>query len=270
MDYKAIYLAGGRRRDELAERDWEANDPAAFHKLEPEQQTTLVDWIRAVLVPTKTVFRRNSYGMKHDFDREPDGFYVKNGAFKGAILAAGFQPVDESDLNWRFRVKPAHELARWEQRQRGVYGRGWLVRNRWREKGYEVFEGTQWLRAQEHSRAYRREHRPKVVVIRTRHLAQIRLDMEPAGYRLTREAVTAVLTVFAEFDPKGQHSCVINDQLAVIRRVPVWRAEDVAAALVKIALGSRVGAKGDSGVSAAGEFPQFDVSGEAGQRLDRN
>jgi len=159
-------------------------------------------------------------------------------------------------LNWRFRVKPAQELARWEQRQRGVYGRGWLVRNRWREKGYEVLEGSQRLRDQEHSRACRREHRPKVVVIRTRHLAQISLDTEPAGYRLTREAVAAVLTVFAEFDPKGRHSYVVSEQLAVIRRVPVWRAEEVAVALVNIALGSFVEAPGDSGVSVTGEFPQ--------------
>ena len=256
MDYKAIYMARGRRRDELAEKDWEANDPDGFQKLEPEQQSALVDWIRAVLVPAKTVFRRNSYGMKHDFDREPDGFYVYNGAFKGAMLAAGFLPVDEGELNWRFRVKPAQELARWEQRLRGVYGRGWLVRNRWREKGYEVLQGTQHLRTLEHRRECWREHRPNVAVIRTRHLAQISLDMEPARYRLTREAVAAVLAMFAEFDPKGQHSYVINEQVAVIRRVPVYRAEEVAAALVKIALGCRVGATGDFGVSAIGEFPQ--------------
>jgi hypothetical protein len=187
--------------------------------------------------------------MKHDFAREPDGFYAKNGAFKGAMLAAGFLPVDEGELNWRFRVKPAHELARWEQRQRGVYGRGWLVRNRWREKGYEVFEGTQWLRALEHSRECWREHCPDIVVLRAKHVAKISLDMAPAGYRLTRGAVAAILAVFAEFDPKGQHSYVINEQLAMIRRVPVWRAEEVAAALVKIAPGCLVEALGDSGVS---------------------
>src|ERR1035438_9641359 len=107
----------GRRRDELAERDWEANDPAGFQNIKHEEQATLVDWIRAVLVPAKTVFRRNSYGMKRDFAREPDGFYIKNGAFKGAMLAVGFHPVDEHELNWRFRVKPANVLGRWEQRE---------------------------------------------------------------------------------------------------------------------------------------------------------
>ena len=40
---------------ELAQRDWEANDPSGFQKLQPEEQTALVDWIRAVLLPAKTV-----------------------------------------------------------------------------------------------------------------------------------------------------------------------------------------------------------------------
>jgi hypothetical protein len=238
------------RRDELAERDWAANDPAGFQKLKPEEQAALVDWIRAVLVSAKKVFRRNSYGMKHDFDCEPDGFYVYNGAFKGAMLAAGFHPVDESDLNWRFRVKPAHELARWEQRQWRVCGRGWLVRNRWREKGYEVIEGTQRLRGQEHSRACLWERRPRVVVLRAKYLAEVVLDTEPAGHRLTRKAVAAVLAVFAEFDPKGKHSYVINEQLGVIRRVPVWRAEEVASALLKIAQSCSVAASNGALASA--------------------
>jgi hypothetical protein len=238
------------RRDELAERDLAANDPAGFQKLKPKEQAALVDWIRAVLVPAKTVFRRNSYGMKHDFDHEPDGFYVYNGAFKGAMLAAGFHPVDENDLNWRFRVKPAHELARWEQRQRGVYGRGWLVRNRWREKGYEVLQETQRLRTLEHSRECWREHRPRVVVLRAKYLAQVFLDTEPAGHRLTREGVATVLAVFVEFDPKGQHSYVINEHLAVIQRVPAWRAEEVASALLKIAQGCAVAASNGASASA--------------------
>ena len=131
-----------------------------------------------------------------------------------------------------------------------MYGRGWLVRNRWREKGYEVIEGTQRLRTQEHSRACLWERRPRVVVLRAKYLAQVVLDTEPAGHRLTREAVTAVLAIFAEFDPKGQHSYVINEQLAVIRRVPVWRAEEVASALLKIAQGCASAASNGASASA--------------------
>ena len=153
-------------------------------------------------------------------------------------------------------MKPASELSRWEKQQRRLYGRGWLVRNRWREKGYEVLQGTQHVRTLDHRRECCREHRPNVVVLRAKHVAKISLDMAPASYRLTREAVAAVLAMFVEFDPKGEHSYVINEQVAVIRRVPVWRAEEVAAALVKIALGSRVGATGDTGgYLRLGNFP---------------
>lgn len=238
MDYYAIYRAIGQR-DELAESDWAANDPAAFQRLTPQEQSALVDWIRAVLAPAKTVFRRTSYGMKHDFEREPDGFYIYNGAFKGAMLAAGFDPVEASELNWRFRVKPSHPLCRWEQVQRRQFGRKWLVRDRWRDKGYAVLETTARPRIMVHSRECWAERRPKVVVLRARSTAQAILDMAPTGCRLTRAAVAAVLSVFAEFDPQGRRSVVINEQSAVIRRVPVWNAEEVAVALVKIADGCR-------------------------------
>jgi hypothetical protein len=73
------------------------------------------------------------------------------------------------------------------------------------------------------------------VVLRAKHSAQVTLDTEPAGFQLTREAVVAVLAIFAKFDPRGRNSYVANEKQAVIRRVPVWRAEEVAAALVKIA-----------------------------------
>lgn len=220
---------------ELAERERQANDPAAFQRLTPEEQSALVDWIRAVLAPAKTVFRRTSYGMKHDFAREPDGFYIYNGAFKGAMLAAGFRPVDRNEVNWRFRVKPSHPLCRREQLERRMFGRKWLVRDRWREKGYAVLEATAQQRVMEHSRECWTEQRTKVLVLRARSTAQVILDMAPAGCRLPRAAVEAVLAVFEEYDPEGRHSIVMNDQFAVIRRVPVWKAEDVAAVLVKIA-----------------------------------
>src|SRR5208283_1682034 len=138
-----------RRRDEVAERDRVLSDPERFRQLDPAQQAALVNWVRDVLMPAKTVFRRSSYGMKHDFARDRDGFYIWNGAFKGAMLAAGYRPVDADELNWRFRVKPAHPLTRWEQRKFGLHGRGWLVRDRWREVGYVVLQRTQRLRTLE-------------------------------------------------------------------------------------------------------------------------
>lgn len=71
----------------------------------------LIGWIGGALVPPQRVFHCTSYGIKHDFEQERDGFYVKNGAFKGAMLVAGLRPVDANELNWRFRVKPARTAA---------------------------------------------------------------------------------------------------------------------------------------------------------------
>jgi hypothetical protein len=110
------------------------SDPRCFDDLSAEQQAVLIGWIGDVLVPAQRVFHRTSYGMKHDFEQERDGFYVKNGAFKGAMLAAGLRPVDANELNWRFRVKPARELDRWEKEKLRLIGRGWLVRDHGREK----------------------------------------------------------------------------------------------------------------------------------------
>ena len=224
-------------RWEVYKREMEANSPAQFLELEPAEQAALLDWIKSVLVPAKTPFRRNSYGMKHDFDREPDGFYVRNGAFKGAMVAAGFPPVDEYEVNWRFRVRPAKILSRMEQREHAFFGRNWLARDRWREKGYIVLQPTQRLRVLQHGRECSAERRPQIVVLRERYVAKITMDTAPAGYRLTREAVAAVLAVFEEFDPKGSRSWVMNEQLAVIRRVPGPRVADVAASLLSIANG---------------------------------
>jgi hypothetical protein len=105
------------------------NDPAEFERLEPECKEALLDWIRAVLVPAKTVFRRSSYGMKRDFAKEPDGCYTYNGEFKGAMVRAGFEPVDRTELNWHFRVKPRRPLTVRQKRKLRLFGRGWLVRD---------------------------------------------------------------------------------------------------------------------------------------------
>jgi hypothetical protein len=230
----------GHRRNEVSARDKAAFDPEGFGRLEPAQQAVLVDWIRAVLVPAKTAFRRTSYGMKHDFARDRGGFYVYSGTFEGAMLAAGYQPVDADELYWRFRVRPSHPLGRWEQHELGLHGRGWLVRDRWREVGYAVLQPTQGQRIQQHSRECEREARPQILVLRSKYTAKITLDLAPAGCQFTPEAANAVLALFAEFDPKGRNCLILNEQLAVIRSVPGHRAKEVAAALVSIAEGCKV------------------------------
>lgn len=81
------------------------NNPLDFTKLSDNEKITLVNWIVTVFKPIKTVNKwHSSYGLKHLFEHAPLGFYVKNGAFKGAMLIAGFEPVDPNELNWRFKI----------------------------------------------------------------------------------------------------------------------------------------------------------------------
>lgn len=61
------------------------------------------------------------------------------------------------------------------------------------------------------------------------------LDTYPAGFRLTDAAVLDMAAMFDKLNPRGRHWSITNNCLAVIRCVPVWRAEEVAASLVKIA-----------------------------------
>ena len=80
--------------------------PAEFKKLSAQECESLLNWIRARLVVAKTVYRTSSYGLKHQFEEAPDGFYVTNGAFKGAMIAAGFRPTDDG-RNSLYRIKAA-------------------------------------------------------------------------------------------------------------------------------------------------------------------
>ncbi len=86
------------------------DSPAEFALLTDLEQRALLIWISIAMRPAKTPDRRTSYGIKHDFDDWRDkrlGFYVTNGAFKGAMLAAGYAPVDPAAPNWIFRTRPA-------------------------------------------------------------------------------------------------------------------------------------------------------------------
>jgi len=79
--------------------------PGCYDNLSLEEKRALDNWICSKFQKAKRIYRRrSSYGLKHDFERD-SGIYVYNGAFKGAMLAAGFAPADETEQNWHFRVK---------------------------------------------------------------------------------------------------------------------------------------------------------------------
>lgn len=83
------------------------NHPDEFFKLSVGQRATLVDWIKTHITPRKTKNNRySSYGLKHFFeeDREHGGFYVTNGAFKGAMRVCGYSTDFELNTNWVYRI----------------------------------------------------------------------------------------------------------------------------------------------------------------------
>ncbi|MDP9476638.1 MAG: hypothetical protein M3R38_13295 [Actinomycetota bacterium] len=87
-------------------RDLPLNRPEDHDALGLEERAVLRAWIAANMGPAKTPDPyRTSYGLKHRFEESEGGFYTTNGQFKGAMLAAGYEPEGPEDLNWRFRAR---------------------------------------------------------------------------------------------------------------------------------------------------------------------
>jgi len=62
----------------------------------------VVEWIKNNIIPRKTPYRdRSSYRLKHLLEEET-GLYTTNNQFKDAMLMCGFQPVNETAINWIF------------------------------------------------------------------------------------------------------------------------------------------------------------------------
>lgn len=90
------------------------DDPAAFARLSPAQQACLLAWCAYALRPARRASPWSSYGVKHVYSAG-SGIYITNGEFKGAMLAAGYRPIDPTARNWRFRATLAKAVAavRW-------------------------------------------------------------------------------------------------------------------------------------------------------------
>lgn len=78
-----------------------------------------VEWINKHMIKSKKANRRHSsYGLKHLLERDT-GIYMSNNRFKSLMLNCGHYPLDESRLNWEFRIleKPLTERAK-ERKER--------------------------------------------------------------------------------------------------------------------------------------------------------
>lgn len=80
------------------------NHPNCYDELSQEDKQAVIGWIEQKFEKASRTYSISSYGLKHDFERDT-GIYVSNGEFKGAMLTAGFKPVNANELNWYFKIK---------------------------------------------------------------------------------------------------------------------------------------------------------------------
>ena len=83
------------------------NSPRQFLKLTPARRVALLAWINETFMPARRGYPRvknTSDGLKHFFERSEHGFYIYNGAFCGAMVSAGYSPLDASEINWSFNA----------------------------------------------------------------------------------------------------------------------------------------------------------------------
>lgn len=80
------------------------NQSARYDELDTEQQTAVRRWITDQL-ENYSLAKYSSNGLAVAF-KEDGNFEISNGAMKGAMLAAGYVPVDTDAINWKFK-KPS-------------------------------------------------------------------------------------------------------------------------------------------------------------------
>ena len=87
--------------------------PRQFDRCHPDDQDALLTWVRDHVTPSSRGYRSfqgTSYGLKH-LAEEHLGHSVSNGDMKGAMLAAGYDPVNPRERNWRWRIRLVSSVA---------------------------------------------------------------------------------------------------------------------------------------------------------------
>lgn len=98
------------------------DDPGEFYRLSFDRRARLLAWIAANFEPApRSLSGATSYSVKHELQRAPGGFYVVNGAFKGALVALGFEIPDRAALNWQFRARRRPMTGRGSTEQQRAY-----------------------------------------------------------------------------------------------------------------------------------------------------
>ena len=89
----------------MLEKQYPKEDsPEIYEELRNEVKESLANWIAKHITLRKTPnYWHSSYGLKHHFERDT-GIYVYNGAFKGAMIVAGYAAVDKKKQNWNYKI----------------------------------------------------------------------------------------------------------------------------------------------------------------------
>ena len=72
-----------------------------------EFQKIIFDWIDSYISPSKYTYNKeSSYSFKHKIENWADRpIYLTNNQFKDAMMQKGYMPVNEDEVNWRFKIK---------------------------------------------------------------------------------------------------------------------------------------------------------------------
>ena len=84
----------------------ELDSPNEFNKLTVSQKQILLNWCSNINKIKSINHGHSSYGLKHIFENSKDGFYITNGAFKGAMLKCNFdyRLTEPLSCNWCFNI----------------------------------------------------------------------------------------------------------------------------------------------------------------------
>jgi DNA primase len=105
--------------------EYDPDEPANFWDLSEDERDRVLAWIRSRFTPhpwlrLKVGYLRDSYNFKGLFERSRGGFYIDNGAFKGAMLEAGFTPVSPDD-GWAWSLEDMAFDQNWSFRGKQIY-----------------------------------------------------------------------------------------------------------------------------------------------------
>ena len=81
------------------------------HMGREEFESQVSRWIDMYITPAKrTNNKESSYSLKHKVENwATGGLYITNNQFKDAMMIKGYMPVDENEINWRYKIKVREE-----------------------------------------------------------------------------------------------------------------------------------------------------------------